>query len=283
MEADNEVKGEGNSNTSFFRQLDPRLGRWLSLDPKISSFPGQSPYISMDNNPIYLMDPFGDSTFVERTKDNKFKVVGGNLEGNHNGIFIKDTKTGKVGEMIGYSLTPYSFYNSDKPNKKKRWTGTIDPNDQSGNDFFKSFVKGKHNLAEYGTNATGGQKYDFKTTNGTSKRVYSEAEDYYRGMPFGEKADNQTVYASARDIGNFCAGLMAGSTGQSWKDSRVAFDLLESKQKGKIAFEKESTVYAEALGFVMGRALYYNSTHKDNPKTLPKQTLMMQHGTKKYY
>jgi hypothetical protein len=280
MEADDEVKGEGNSYTTFFRQLDPRLGRWLSLDPKMSSFPGQSPYISMDNNPVFLMDPFGDSTFVERTSDNKFKVIDGNLAGNHNGIFEK--KDGKIVGMIGYSLTPYSFYNSDETDPDKKWAGTIDPNDQTGNNFFKSFVKGKHTLGEYGTNATGGKKYDFKATNGTNKRVYSENEDYYRGMPFGEKADNQTVYASARDIGNFCAGLMAGATGQSWKNSRIAFDLLESKQQGKIAHETESTVNAEALGFVMGRVVFYNTTHKDNPRTLPKQTLMMQHGTKKY-
>jgi RHS repeat-associated protein len=60
-EMDNEVKNGGNSYTTFFRQLDPRLGRWLSLDPKISSMPWQSPYCSMDNKPIWLNDPLGDS------------------------------------------------------------------------------------------------------------------------------------------------------------------------------------------------------------------------------
>ncbi|MDD2982853.1 MAG: hypothetical protein PHQ74_05645 [Crocinitomicaceae bacterium] len=33
-EKDNEVKGKGNSYTTFFRQLDPRLGRWLTIDPE---------------------------------------------------------------------------------------------------------------------------------------------------------------------------------------------------------------------------------------------------------
>jgi len=60
-EKDDEVKGEGNSYTTHFRQLDPRVGRWLSIDPKASSMPWQSPYISMDNNPIMYSDKYGDS------------------------------------------------------------------------------------------------------------------------------------------------------------------------------------------------------------------------------
>jgi RHS repeat-associated protein len=36
MERDNEVSGNGNSYTTEFRQYDPRLGRWKSLDPLAS-------------------------------------------------------------------------------------------------------------------------------------------------------------------------------------------------------------------------------------------------------
>ncbi|MDC3220607.1 hypothetical protein OAT71_02215 [Flavobacteriales bacterium] len=32
-EKDDEIAGNGNSYTTFFRQLDPRLGRWFSPDP----------------------------------------------------------------------------------------------------------------------------------------------------------------------------------------------------------------------------------------------------------
>lgn len=63
-EKDNEVKGNGNSYTTYFRQLDPRLGRWLSIDPKASSMPWQSPYCSMDNNPIYYNDALGDKVKI---------------------------------------------------------------------------------------------------------------------------------------------------------------------------------------------------------------------------
>lgn len=58
MENDDEVKGEGNSYTTYFRQNDPRLGRWLSPDPVFQ--PQQSPYCSMNNNPIAYCDILGD-------------------------------------------------------------------------------------------------------------------------------------------------------------------------------------------------------------------------------
>jgi RHS repeat-associated protein len=61
-EMDNELKDGANSYTTFFRQLDPRLGRWMSIDPKVNQFPWQSPYCSMDNNPISLNDIFGANT-----------------------------------------------------------------------------------------------------------------------------------------------------------------------------------------------------------------------------
>jgi RHS repeat-associated protein len=59
MEKDDEVKGStGSSYSTYFRQYDPRLGRWLSIDPK--ALPYESPYVSMANNPIKYMDPLGD-------------------------------------------------------------------------------------------------------------------------------------------------------------------------------------------------------------------------------
>ena len=59
-ERDDEFAGNGNSYTTLFRQLDPRLGRWLSVDPKEMELPWQSPYCSMDNNPILHNDVLGD-------------------------------------------------------------------------------------------------------------------------------------------------------------------------------------------------------------------------------
>ena len=57
METDKEVSGGGNSYTTQFRQYDPRLGRWKSLDPVVHY--NLSPYNAFDNNPIVIIDPLG--------------------------------------------------------------------------------------------------------------------------------------------------------------------------------------------------------------------------------
>ena len=62
MEKDKEVSGNGNSYTTQFRQYDPRLGRWKSLDPLMNMFPSISPYTAFDNNPIFYIDPYGLSS-----------------------------------------------------------------------------------------------------------------------------------------------------------------------------------------------------------------------------
>ena len=66
--SDDEMKGDGNSYSTFYRLLDPRLGRWFSTDPVFQ--PWQSPYSSMDNNPIIFNDVLGNYT---KFKDEKAK------------------------------------------------------------------------------------------------------------------------------------------------------------------------------------------------------------------
>ena len=61
-EKDDDVKGEGNCYTTEFRQYDPRLGRWLSVDPETVDYPRHSSYAAFENNPIYFIDPNGGSS-----------------------------------------------------------------------------------------------------------------------------------------------------------------------------------------------------------------------------
>jgi RHS repeat-associated protein len=45
---------------TFYRGLDPQIGRFNSIDPKAAKFFATSPYASMDNNPVSNVDPLGD-------------------------------------------------------------------------------------------------------------------------------------------------------------------------------------------------------------------------------
>ena len=114
MEKDTELKGEGNSYTTEFRQLDTRLGRWFSVDPVFQ--PWQSPYNSMNNNPVFLIDPMGNvaGDFYSRDgkhigsdgeTDNKVYAVDNtsDIKLKENGLIDKDKTTNKEELKITHS------------------------------------------------------------------------------------------------------------------------------------------------------------------------------------
>jgi RHS repeat-associated protein len=63
QEMDDEVKGDGNSYDFGARMLDPRLGRWLTIDPQSMKQPSQSPYKAFLNNPNLFIDPDGETEY----------------------------------------------------------------------------------------------------------------------------------------------------------------------------------------------------------------------------
>lgn len=277
IEKDPQHQGKGNSYHTHYRQYDSRLGRWMATDPMARSFPNQSPYIGMDANPIKLTDVNGDSTFVTANDDGTYKVTGGTLNDNDNGIYVKGP-TGKIGDMIGYSATPESFYNG----QSKTWHGVIDPQDQSGRDFLNDqIIDPDIGLIAYMNNAKGNQRLDFKKTGGTDQVQFTTPDEIYRGMPLSLEGPDATkpVFGSARDVGNIAAGLVAGRNGQGWWASRHAFDILETKQShgswktfwcypffGVYEVEQSGTQYAQKLGHRIGSQMrtaeYYEKLRK---------------------
>ncbi|MCB9361355.1 MAG: hypothetical protein H6588_08640 [Flavobacteriales bacterium] len=92
-EKDDEITGvTGSHITTYFREYDLRLLRTWSIDPVFQ--PWQSPYTSMDNNPIWYNDPMGDKAWVGEVDD----------EGNTNYVAEKgDTKETLASQ---YGLSP---------------------------------------------------------------------------------------------------------------------------------------------------------------------------------
>ncbi|WP_160290283.1 DUF6443 domain-containing protein [Flavihumibacter solisilvae] len=58
IEFDNDLSLE--VYTAFFRNLDPQIGKWWQVDPKIENMEGWSPYASNFDNPILFSDRLGD-------------------------------------------------------------------------------------------------------------------------------------------------------------------------------------------------------------------------------
>ncbi|PWV56693.1 RHS repeat-associated core domain-containing protein [Chitinophaga sp. S165] len=59
-ENDNEVKGEGNQQDYGMRVYDPRLGKFLSVDPLTQEYPWYTPYQFAGNKPIKYVDRDGE-------------------------------------------------------------------------------------------------------------------------------------------------------------------------------------------------------------------------------
>ncbi|MDR2684253.1 MAG: hypothetical protein LBB53_02580 [Prevotellaceae bacterium] len=220
-------------------------------------------------NPIMYVDRDGKETHVAMNEDGTYQVIGGELNKDRNIYVYTQDKDGNYtvrGNSIGISSSTTSFYNADADNGKGAWAvgSIINPNDKSGYNFLGSiFGSSPPMFNDYMANAGNGEKYDFKTTNGTDKAI--EGIDTYRGMPIGVTGNGQTIYSSARDIGNMTAGYVAGANGMSWTASRVAFDAFQTKVSGKPSIESISTRNAEYYGWRIGSNIMNNTpTQKAN-------------------
>jgi RHS repeat-associated protein len=105
-EKDDEVKGQGNSYATFYRNLDPRVGRWFSVDPKKSAW--ESPYVTMGNNSILFNDQFGDTVKVNTSINNNLdykKAYDAWASTNSGKKFLKEYGVGGKSEHISVEFT----------------------------------------------------------------------------------------------------------------------------------------------------------------------------------
>jgi RHS repeat-associated protein len=72
-ENDREIYGEDNAYDFGARMYDARIGRWFSVDPQKGKYPFFSPYVAFGNNPVYYIDPGGETLDVAQ-KDEQAKA-----------------------------------------------------------------------------------------------------------------------------------------------------------------------------------------------------------------
>jgi RHS repeat-associated protein len=74
-ENDNEVKGDGNQQDYGMRIYDPRLGRFLSVDPLFKEYPFYTPYQFAGNTPIRAFDLDGLEITFSDVWHNRASIV----------------------------------------------------------------------------------------------------------------------------------------------------------------------------------------------------------------
>jgi RHS repeat-associated protein len=217
-EKDNEFKDEGNSYTTEFRQLDPRLGRWLSMDPVIQ--PWQSTYCSMDDSPILTTDIKGDkgeSTHI----DEKGNVIAVYNDGD-NSIY-QHGKNADGGTPTNYMITKRhekwgTAAHGKKVGETKFWDEFLVPNKDGSTSTqiypdtriilgseWDPLIESKNNYATNHWNlyetmekSKIGQPLDIKNNK-------NYAPDAFGGPMTGRLLNG--YYSTARSAGNYLAGM----------------------------------------------------------------------------
>ncbi|WP_143961171.1 JAB-like toxin 1 domain-containing protein [Litoribacter populi] len=126
MELDNAWKGAGRHYTTEWRQYDPRIGRWMSVDPLMSKMPEWSSYNFGFNNPMrftdlrglapddYQLQKNGEIKLIRETNDDFDVLYASNQDGSPNDLQLtilekgilnnKETKT-----VMGVDNEKYTF------------------------------------------------------------------------------------------------------------------------------------------------------------------------------
>ena len=61
------------------------------------------------------------------------------------------------------------------------------------------------------------------------------------------------IFGSARDVGNYAAGYVAGKSGLYWIEARLGFDAYQSFKSRRFCSEGAATQAAQRLGFTAGQ------------------------------
>jgi len=172
-ENDNDVKGFGNQQDYGSRIYDPRIARWLSLDPLQKKYPGESNYNFVSNSPLLFKD-----------EDGKDKIV-------------TVTLIGKDGTMLKLTMTDYSYSEYKKASRYGKLPQTY-KNDVEI-DVVIDFSKTGNDIVSKVT--FNSDRFNF---NDISQYEYSVFSDYVNGIKgwLGFDTENKKTKFGYKVIGN---------------------------------------------------------------------------------
>lgn len=106
MEKDDEKSGVGNSYDFGARLYDPRLGRFLAVDPLAKVYTWQSPFSYVRNNPIFFIDFEGEGDPLARMqiRENRASNMMGKVRTDDGKINIKNHQGYDLAAPVGTTI-----------------------------------------------------------------------------------------------------------------------------------------------------------------------------------
>jgi RHS repeat-associated protein len=221
MEKDEELKGLGNSLDFGARIYDPRIGRWLSIDPLAAKYPMLSTYLFVANNPIYFIDPNGEDIVPSSQFKNSnyytvlVKIVNQHKSNSFTKKYLKKYDNPEKNLYFGY----HYFWNNPKAIE-----GTLSGNASAysdGNLIFFNSMKVISQIEELSTNIRRGKEINEL---GMVARIFHEV--IHSEINLGPEG------TSVREH-----NMMGNMEGQYFKDAKQG--ILDYAKKNKITVSDE--------------------------------------------
>jgi RHS repeat-associated protein len=178
QEADNEVKGQGNTYSFTFRIYDSRLGRFLSVDPLTKTYPWYTPYQFAGNKPIGAIDVEGLEEFWVTAR-----------------AFIPQPKLRNPDPM---STTVYPYYEGDNRTSYKANAGRSFRTEQYANLDFNKKTTATNQYANKSVALTGNGTY-LKSSEGSEDAGSVQAKMMANSASVNFVIDATNELASSRN------------------------------------------------------------------------------------
>jgi len=210
-EKDDEVKGSGNSLDYGARIYDPRLGRWLAVDPLAVKYPFASPYNFALNTPIQAKDPDGKVViFVNGMWGTGTGASGGGTAKHWGASWIKDAQ-----EAIGDKKARFYDGSSDWMGNKGG-TSIVHKNIDADYRYQSGLMQGKIDAADIVNSLERGA--DGQITESIKFVTSSMGAAYSRGM---SQAIVDYVAGENKTIDSYNNGLAKNKDGSYADPSKV--------------------------------------------------------------
>ena len=238
---DNEIKGIGNSVDFDARIYDPRIGKFLSVDPMAHEREWVSPYNFVQNNPINRVDPTGalDDWYESETGEIKWdKDVNSQKDLNKKG----SPKGTYLGKELTFTFNSYIGPNYDGP------LGSFPEGDK-----LTSTIKVESNEDKEGNLVSVNVKSSVKM--GATFGVF-EGRDYFPGL-----GGNQNKSISLNNVKNFSATFEQHASVPYFEElglNSMGFDIVNVAQKATFSLSNNKLSVTAATDIFPSATLSVN-------------------------